>query len=185
MTENATQKNEEQVEAKPAPRQTAEQTAGNSDEIAAMADKLAAAEADAQANLEKWQRVLADFDNYKKRVERERKDAYENAIADVMKAILPIVEDFDRAVENVPQELKDHPWVDGTVAISKKLNRLLENHDIEAIDPVGQPFDPDMHQGLGIDEDSDQDSGHVTVTLQKGYRKGNKLLRPALVRVAG
>jgi len=147
--------------------------------------ELDAAKALAQKNHDKWQRALADFDNYKKRVERERVDTYDNAAMDVLKAILPIIDDFERAMENMPEEVKGSPWADGTSAIGRKLEKLLTTYEIDALDPVGKPFDPDRHQGLGIDENTDMESGHVTVTLQKGYMKGEKLLRPALVRVAG
>ncbi|MEO1440419.1 MAG: nucleotide exchange factor GrpE [Chloroflexota bacterium] len=148
-------------------------------------EALNVARAEAQKNHDRWQRALADFDNYKKRTERDRVETYENAAVDIIKSVLPILDDFERAMENVPEDVKDTPWLDGTSAIGRKLNKLLETYEIEAIDPVGEPFDPDKHQGLGIDESSDVESGHVTVTLQKGYIKGEKLLRPALVRVAG
>ncbi len=146
---------------------------------------LTAALQEARKNLEGWQRARAEFANYKKRVERERVDVRENAVLDVVKALLPTIDDFERSIENVPEDLEDNAWVDGTIAIGRKLQRILEQYDIEPIDPVGQPFDPDYHQGLGIDEESDLESGHVSETLQRGYKKGDKVLRPALVRVAG
>lgn len=195
MADNTQAKNQEPVEAVDGEQEpvtqaqdsepeagTQQSTSAEEDEMAA---KLATAQIEAKNNFDKWQRALADFDNYKKRVERERADAKENAIVEVVKTILPMIEDFERAIENVPEDLQGNPWVDGTAAIAKKLNRLLETYEIDVLDPVGEPFDPDMHQGLGIDEDSDLDSGLVTTTLQKGYIKGDKLLRPALVRVAG
>lgn len=148
-------------------------------------EELEALRKEAKQNWERWQRALADLDNYKKRVERERVDTYDHATAEIFMAILPIVDDFERASENVPEDLDGNTWVDGTMAVGRKLQRLLEKYEIEAIDPVGKPFNPDEHQGLGVDEDSDVESGHVSMTLQKGYRKGDKILRPALVRVAG
>lgn len=151
----------------------------------AQQDDLTAALSKAQENLEGWQRARAEFTNYKKRVERERVEMRENALVDVVKALLPAIDDFERSIQNVPEELEGNPWVDGTIAVGRKLQRILEQYDIEPIDPVGDPFNPDLHQGLGVDEDSDMESGHVTVTLQQGYRKGDKVLRPALVRVAG
>lgn len=152
---------------------------------AALEAELTAAKAEAKQHYDAMLRARADFTNYKKRVERERADISERAVLDVMKAVLPIIDDFERSLENVPEELKDTPWVEGTAAIERKLKKLLETYDIEPIDPVGEPFDPDKHQGLGVDESSDMESGHVTATLQKGYVKDDKVLRPALVRVAG
>jgi molecular chaperone GrpE len=145
---------------------------------------LKAAREEAEKNRDRWQRALAEFDNYKRRVERERVEAHENAVVEVIKSILPIIDDFERSAENVPEALEGNAWVDGTVAIGRNLKKLLDTHNIEILDPVGQPFDPDQHQGLGVDEGTDIESGHVSVTLQKGYAKGGKLLRPALVRVA-
>ena len=98
----------------------------------------------------------------------------ENAVLDVVKALLPAIDDFERSIENVPEELEGNSWVDGTVAIGRKLQRILEQYDIEPIDPVGQPFDPDYHQGLGIDEESDLESGHVSETLQRWLQEGRQ-----------
>ena len=190
LTENAKPTEDQVVEdenTQPEPDVVAEQNIATEEEIddTEATKALEEAQLKAQQNYDKWQRALADFDNYKKRVERERIDVYENAAADVIKAVLPIIDDFERAFENIPDDLKDNSWVDGTSAIGRKFNRLLETYDIQIMDPVGEPFDPDKHQGLGIDEASDMESGHVTQTLQKGYTRGDKLLRPALVRVSG
>ncbi len=146
---------------------------------------LAEAKAETQKYLDAWQRERAEFANYKKRIERERAEALENATADVMKSILPIIDDFERTVANTPADIAETPWAEGVAAVERKLKHLLEKYDIEAVDPAGQPFDPDSHQALGIDEEAKVESGHVSETLQKGYRKDNKMLRPALVRVAG
>ncbi len=146
---------------------------------------LKEAREEAEKSRDRWQRTLAEFDNYKRRVERERAEAHENAVLDVIKSVLPIIDDFERSTANIPEELQGNAWVDGTVAIGRNLRKLLEIHKIDVLDPVGEPFDPDQHQGLGVDEDTDIESGHVSVTLQKGYAKGGKVLRPALVRVAG
>jgi molecular chaperone GrpE len=140
--------------------------------------------AEAQKNLEGWQRERAEFANYKKRVERERLDTYDNAMLDVMKAVLPIVEDFERSVENVPDDIKDNAWVEGTVAIARKFQRLLERFEIEPIDPLGEPFNPDEHQAIQTEPSDEYESNTVSATLQKGYRKGDKLIRQAVVKVA-
>jgi molecular chaperone GrpE len=152
---------------------------------AELGEELAAAREEAQRNFESLQRLQADFKNYKRRIERERAEVSEKAALDIIKTLLPIIDDFERSVANIPEDLAGHQWTEGTVAIERKLKRLLETYDIEPIDPVGEPFDPDKHQGLGIDDSSDMESGLVTTTLQKGYMKDDKILRPALVRVAG
>ena len=107
-----------------------------------------------------------------------------NAKVDTLKALLPILDDFERAMENPPEELEANTWLEGIVAIQRKLIKTFEDEGIRIIDPVGEVFDPNLHEAIGKDSDSDMESGHITVTLQKGYVCGDRILRPALVRVA-
>lgn len=146
--------------------------------------KIAELEQKAKENMDGWQRARAEFDNYKKRVAREKQTTYQNALVDVMKSVLPIIDDFERAFQNVPEELTDNPWINGTQGIGRKLAKLLEQYDIESIDPVGELFDPERHEAIGMDSETDVESGHVSETLQPGYIYGDRVLRPALVRVA-
>ena len=138
----------------------------------------------ASQNLEGWQRARADFANYKKRVDAQLKDSYQNAAADVLKGILPIVDDFDRAIAATPPELASNSWVTGTSMIQRKLLKLLDDYGVTTVDPTGQPFDPTRDEAVGVDETSDLPSGTVTMTLAKGYKVGERTLRPAMVRVA-
>lgn len=139
-----------------------------------------------QTNLTGWQRERADFANYKRRTDKEIKEARERGALDAITRMLPIIDDFERALQNIPADLENHPWVSGTALILKKFDRVLDEFSVVVIDPVGQPFDPHHHEAIGTDPDSEQfASGHVTVTLQKGYASGDRVLRPALVRVAG
>lgn len=140
---------------------------------------------DVQKNLEGWQRTLAEFQNYKRRTERETRDSYQNAILDVLKSMLPIIDDFERAMANKPDDLNGNSWVEGIALIQRKFNHLLEEYNVSVIDPVGQPFDPTRHEAIGIDEASDVEQGHVSTVLQKGYAAGEQVLRPATVKVAG
>lgn len=132
---------------------------------------------------EGWQRERAEFANFKKRIEREKLDLYQNASSDVIKSLLPVLDDFDRAFDNLPDDLQANPWVDGVAGIQRKMQRLLEQFNITVVDPTGQPFDPNLHEAIGTDE-SDAETGTVTATMQKGYLVGERVLRPALVRVA-
>ncbi len=141
-------------------------------------------ETQSQEYLDGWQRARAEFANYKKRVERDLKDNYQNATGDVLKSLLPVMDDFDRATINVPEDLLGHPWVSGIEMIHRKMGKVLDDFGATVIDPVGEEFDPNLHEAIGQDADSDMDSGHVTVTMQKGYMVGDRVLRPALVRVA-
>ena len=145
---------------------------------------LIEAQQEAKANRDGWQRAQAEFANYKKRVTRERRELSQRASLDTLKELLPVIDDFDRALENVPQDISENPWFDGVAMIQRKFEALLEKFDIEAIDPTGEPFDPNFHEAIGTDDSGEAESGHVTETLQKGYRDGDIVLRLALVRVA-
>ncbi len=148
-------------------------------------ETLVALQKQAADYLEGWQRERADFANYKKRIEREYKDTYQNAALDVLIKLLPIVDDFDRAMSSIPESLVGDGWLNGVTLIQRKFQKLLEEYGVVAIEPTGQPFDPTRHEAVSMDASSEVESGHVTVTLQKGYLCGERVLRPALVRVAG
>ena len=145
---------------------------------------LIEAQQEAKTNRDGWQRAQAEFANYKKRVTRERRELSQRASLDTLKELLPVIDDFDRALENVPQDISENPWFDGVAMIQRKFEALLEKFDIEAIDPTGEPFDPNFHEAIGTDDSGEAESGHVTETLQKGYRAGDIVLRLAMVRVA-
>ncbi len=145
---------------------------------------LIEAQKEAQANEDGWQRARAEFANYKKRIERERAELFQRAALDTLKALLPIIDDFDRAFESVPEALQDDAWIDGVAMIQRKFAGLLEQYEVEAIDPTGELFDPTLHQAIGAEASDEVESGHVSATLQKGYRAGDAVLRLALVKVA-
>ena len=168
----------EQPEAVSTEEQTENQTESD------LQAQLEAARQEAKTNMEGWQRARAEFINYKKRTDREMKASFERAAFDTVAKMLPMIDDFGRALENIPDELKDNAWVSGTALILKKFDKLLEDYHIDIVDPVGEPFDPRMHEAIGTDDSSDYESGIVTTTLQKGYVSGEHVLRPALVRVA-
>ena len=176
-----------------------EQTPSDAEESAEIADEtpqaeraeganlmqiLIEAQQEAKTNRDGWQRAQAEFANYKKRVTREKSDLRQRGSRDTLKELLPVIDDFDRALENVPQDIRENPWFDGVAMIQRKFEGLLEKFDIETIDPTGEPFDPNFHEAIGADDSGEAESGHVTETLQKGYRAGDIVLRLAMVRVA-
>lgn len=161
----------------------AAETAGRPPELLV---RLQTLEQEVQKNLTGWQRERADFTNYKRRIEKEVKEARERGAHEAITRLLPLMDDFERALQNVPADLREHPWVNGTALILKKFDKVLDEFMVEVIDPVGEPFDPHRHEAIGTDASSEEcPPGHVTVTLQKGYASGERVLRPALVRVAG
>ena len=137
--------------------------------------QLAEAKANAAANLEGWQRTLAEFANARKRMDKQRAEAYSTATADAASKLLPVIDDFDRAIDN---------WFEGLRLIQKKLASILENASIERIITVGQPFDPNVHEAILQEPSDEYESGIIIRELQSGYKVGDRVIRPALVCVA-
>lgn len=147
-------------------------------------DPVDALKAEADKNLEGWQRTLAEFQNYKRRVTREQQALRKRVSLDTLADLLPIIDDFERALANIPEDLQGNAWVDGVALIETKFHKLLDDYDVEILDPVGEEFDPNHHQAIGTVESDAYESGQVVETLQKGYLSDKTLLRPALVTVA-
>jgi molecular chaperone GrpE len=128
-------------------------------------------------------RKTAEFDNFRKRVERDRKDMIEYAAADVIGELLTIVDDFDRALaaEAPPQA---QPYKAGLQLIQRQLADLLKKRNVTTVDPIGADFDPHQHQAVAYEEVPGAREGEIVGVMAKGYRMGERLLRPALVKVA-
>jgi molecular chaperone GrpE len=148
-------------------------------------EQLNQAQAQAAEYLDGWQRARAEFANYKRRTEAERIELSATAGADVLARVLPAIDDFDRAANTLPDDLKDHAWINGVMLIYRKLLNTLDASNVKPI--VVQPgdtFDPTIHEAI-THEDSDQfSSGQIIAELQRGYKMGERVLRPAMVRVA-
>ena len=128
-------------------------------------------------------RKTAEFDNFRKRVERDRKDMIEWASADVLTELLSIVDDFDRAVAaEAPPEAQ--PYKAGMELIQRQLAELLKKRGVTTIDAMGADFDPHQHQAVAYEEVEGAREGEVVDVMAKGYKLGDRLLRPALVKVA-
>jgi molecular chaperone GrpE len=155
-----------------------------SDDPAVLRQELDQAKAQANEYLDGWQRARAELANAKKRMERELAEERTSANARLILQLLPVLDDFDRAVGNLPPDLKDASWVEGILLIQRKLHQLLESEGVKEIEAVGQPFDPTYHEAIGQAEDTDHPEGAVADVAQKGYLLGERVLRPALVRVA-
>jgi molecular chaperone GrpE len=153
-------------------------------EISSDENELEKLRAEVQTNLDGWQRSRAEFANYKRRTQQEIAESKQRGALEALGKILPVLDDFDRALSNVPAEFQGHAWVNGANLILKNMQKVLDEYAIEVIDPVGQEFNPNLHEAIGTEDSSDYASGIVTVTLQKGYKSGDKVLRPALVKVA-
>ncbi len=143
-------------------------------------DQLARAREDAQKYLGNWQRAEADFQNYKKRVEQERDENRRFASAALIINTLPILDDLERALMSVDAHLAGLTWLDGIRLIYRKLQLILENAGVSAIEVEGQQFDPRYHEAV---MHADGPEGKVLAEVQRGYKLHDRVLRPAMVVV--
>jgi molecular chaperone GrpE len=134
-------------------------------------------------NLRAWQRTAADLSNYRRRVEDERETVARFANALLISKLLSVLDDFDRALENVPPDTDD-AWVDGVRLVERKLRNVLESEGVTPIEAAGMPFDPNLHEAVVHEDTADHPDNQVIDELQRGYRLHDRVLRPALVRVA-
>jgi molecular chaperone GrpE len=152
-----------------------------SPELEALSAQLAEAQAQAAEYKDGWQRALADFQNYKRRTDLEKAEAYQNAVGTVIKRYLPILDDLERALAGRPDDL---PWVNGIELIYRKLQTILENEGLKRIEAEGQPFDPNFHEAISQEPAEGMEPGTVIAVTQQGYMLGERVIRPASVRVA-
>jgi molecular chaperone GrpE len=133
-----------------------------------------------QSYMANWQRAAADYQNFKRRVEQEREELGRLASAALIINMLPLVDDIERALQNVDARLAGLTWVDGIRLIHRKFQALLEMNGVEEIEADGASFDPTVHEAVMFGEGED---GKVTSVVQKGYKLGGRVLRPAMVVV--
>lgn len=133
---------------------------------------------------EQMARLQADFTNFKKRVEKDRLQMVADAHGDLAVQLLPVIDNFDRAAEHVPEQVKNDPWYTGVEGIRKQFNDLLAELGIERIEAVGQLFDPELHEALGHEPNDEFDKDVVSKEFEAGYKMGDKVVRPAKVQVS-
>jgi molecular chaperone GrpE len=139
----------------------------------------------AQENLESWQRERADFSNYKKRIERDQELSKKRYKADVLEKILPVLDDLELAYQHRPEEGEAAAWAAGIELIIRKFNSLLENDGLTKIEvKAGDKLDPNIHLAVSSEDSDEYGSDEIIEVLQNGYRMGEKIVRPAMVRVA-
>lgn len=147
-------------------------------------DELEKARAQAAAYLDGWQRTQAEFSNYKKRQEAERAQMMALASADVLRKLLPVADDFERAISTLPVNFSQLTWCEGILLIKYKLDAILESEKVKPIETKGQQFDPRYHEAVTYEEAPGYEDGQIIGEVQKGYTLNERVLRPALVRVA-
>lgn len=129
-------------------------------------------------------RQMAEFDNYRKRTEKEKSSMYEIGAREVIEKILPIVDNFERGLAAVPEEEKETPFVDGMNKIYRQLLSVFEGMGVKAIESVGQEFNPDYHNAVMHVEDEEAGENIVVEEFQKGYTYKDTVIRHSMVKVA-
>jgi molecular chaperone GrpE len=132
---------------------------------------------------DRWLRKGAEFDNYRKRIERERREQADQSVVDLLEELLLVVDDFDRALTVDPGE-NGNAYRKGVELIHGKLHDLLRRQGLKPIDALGADFDPNIHQAVVHEESPEHREGEVIGELRKGYMLNDRLLRPAMVKVA-
>lgn len=174
---------EEQAIAGEVPPAEAEEAAPE-EALASLRQELEDAQARQAEYLDGWQRARAELANARKRFQREQGQAYDSARADILVRLLPIVDDFQRALENVPEEASNDPWLEGIRLIERNFQHVLEQEGVSAIADAGQEFDPFLHQAVTHEPSDSVPAGHIISALRTGYRMGEQVLRPSMVRVS-
>ncbi|HZM23993.1 MAG TPA: nucleotide exchange factor GrpE [Anaerolineales bacterium] len=160
-------------------------TPENGEQLAAEMDvlkrQLEEAEAKATEYRDSWMRAQAEFQNYKKRLDRDNELLYASMKGDIIKKVLPALDDLERALQNRPV---DDAWASGIELITRKLQNILNTEGLKRIEAEGAVFDPNFHEAISHEHNEDFESGQVIAVVQNGYMLGERVIRPALVRVA-
>jgi len=154
------------------------------DEVTALRQELETVKAQASEYLDGWQRARAEMANLRKRVEREQAEFAKLANASLIVRLLPVLDDFERAFQTLPDNLRQLTWVDGVFLIWRKLQAILEAEGLQPIEAAGKPFDPAVHEAVLQEETVEHEDGQVLSELQRGYKLHDRVLRPSMVKVA-
>jgi molecular chaperone GrpE len=155
------------------------------DEVTVLQKELEEAKAQAAEYLDGWQRARAEFANYRRRQDQERQELHRLANATLIHRLLPVMDDLERAFQTLPYGLLSLSWIDGIGLIQRKLEAALQAEGLAPIEvEPGQPFDPLVHEAITRETHEDLGEGQVIGEVQKGYKLGERVLRPTLVRVS-
>lgn len=145
--------------------------------------ELRAARDEAQATFARYQRLAADFENYKRRTRQELADRTQYANEELVRKLLPILDNLRRALDHAPDEI-DPNWFEGIRLVARQFEETLQAQGLSAIPAVGEKFDPSQHEAIAREETDEHEEGTVIEEMQPGYRLHNRVLRPTLVKVA-
>jgi molecular chaperone GrpE len=145
--------------------------------------ELEQARKDASDNFEGWQRERADLANYRRLVERDQTNLTQNIQGEIIKKFLPVQDDLERALKVCPPHGEGKDWAEGVALILRKMSGILEAYGVERI-PADGDFDHNLHEAISLEQSADHPSGQIIEVLENGYKIGDRVLRPARVRVA-
>lgn len=153
--------------------------------LAELQNELLSLKARADEYLDGWQRARADFANYRKRQESDLSNIRALSTSGLVARLIPVMDDFERATKTLPNALRDMTWIEGVLLISRKMQLILESEGVRPIEvKPNDLFDPTIHEAVSHDVAEGIASGAVIEELQKGYKLGDRVIRPTLVRVA-
>lgn len=166
---------------------TAESGEGNtsSSEGAVEDAELAKAKAEAEEYQQRYLRAQADFDNFRRRTLKEKEELAKYASAKLVTALLPVLDNFERALATEQASSEAESFIKGVDMIFRQLGQVLEQEGVKPMEAVGQPFNPEFHQAVMTVDTDEYEEGIVVEELQKGYMLKDKVLRPAMVKVSG
>ncbi len=150
----------------------------------ALQEEIERLQSESAEYLDGWQRARAEFANLKKRVEREKSEMRERITSDIISRYLDLLDDFERALKDRPAQELDEAWIAGLEMIRQKLKAILDTEGIEVIPAEGMKFDPNFHDAISYEESEDYEDGQVIEVIKQGYSLGDRVIRPAVVRVA-
>jgi len=132
---------------------------------------------------DKYTRLYAEFDNFRKRTEKEKMQNFDFGARDVIEKLLPVVDNFERALLTVEKEDEDDAFTKGVQGIYKQIQKMFEDLDVKAIKAEGEKFDPNLHNAVMTDTESDVEEDTITQDLQKGYTYKDQVVRHSMVKV--
>ncbi|MDD3251442.1 MAG: nucleotide exchange factor GrpE [Lachnospiraceae bacterium] len=133
---------------------------------------------------DRLKRQMAEFDNFRKRTEKEKSAMYEIGARDIIEKILPVVDNFERGLAAMPEDVKESPFAEGVEKIYKQFIKTLEDAGVEAIEAMGQQFDPNLHNAVMHTEDENFGENEISQELLKGYKYRGTVVRHSMVQVA-
>jgi molecular chaperone GrpE len=154
------------------------------DEIEILRNEFDALQQQSAEYLDGWQRERAEFANYKKRMERERQQLQHNIVGNIIRKYLEILDDLERVLQNQPADSDGASWAEGIELVNRKFLSALEAEGVVPMEVAGQQFDPNLHEAISQEPSEDLESGQIIDVVRNGYLIGERVLRPAIVRVA-